>query len=338
MKVGLSATPIYNYGGEIYNVMTAISPGSLGTRHEFLREWCDSTMSDRPKISDPKAFGSYMREHGLMIRRTRSQVGRELESLTKIPHAIDANTDALSDIEDSAAELAQIILAQGEAKKGMKMMASEQLSNVLRQATGIAKAPYVADFVRMLVESDEPVMLFGWHHEVYEIWKSKLADLNPVMYTGKQSANQKEEAKQAFMSGESKVLMMSLRAGAGLDGLQHCCRTVVFGELDWSPGVHDQNAGRIHRDGQKDPVMAYFLISEFGADPIMADVLGVKRSQMQGIRDPEADLIQRSGSGDHNAKKLAEHFLKQRGIEVEEPTATVLQFTPNHEPEETTEI
>jgi SNF2 family DNA or RNA helicase len=328
-RIGLSATPIYNYGGEFFNVMSSIAPDSLGTRSEFLREWCTGVYGDKPSIRDPKAFGAYLRETGLMIRRTRSEVGRELEALTKIPQAVDANTEELSKIEDSAAELAQIILAQGEAKKGMKMMASEQLSNVLRQATGLAKAPYVADFVRMLVESGESVLLYGWHHEVYGIWNAKLKDLEPAMYTGQQSANQKMEAKRKFVEGESKILMMSLRAGAGLDGLQECCRTVVFGELDWSPGVHDQCMGRVHRDGQTDPVMAYFLLSEYGSDPIIADVLGVKRSQRQGITDPNASLIERSNASAHSSKKLAEAFMKQRGLEVKEPeAATVLQFAP----------
>lgn len=339
LRVGLSATPIYNYGGEIFSVMSALAPGALGTKYEFMREWCISTTSDKPKIRDPKAFGSYMREAGLMIRRTRSEVGRELEPLTKVPHTIDADTEALSSIEDSAAELAQIILAQGEAKKGAKMMASEQLSNVLRQATGIAKAPYVADFTRLLVESGESVLLYGWHHEVYGIWQAKLKDLNPVMYTGKQNAAKKLEAKTAFMEGRSKILIMSLRAGAGLDGLQKVCRTVVFGELDWSPGVHDQCCGRSHRDGQTDPVMAYFLISEYGSDPVVADVLGMKRAQMQGIRDPQAVLFQPSHSGEHNAKKLAESFMKQRGLEVKEPNlATVIQLTSNNEHTNETQI
>lgn len=326
-RVGLSATPIMNYGGEFFNVMNSIAPDSLGTRGEFLREWCNGVYGEKPALRDPKAFGSYLRESGLMIRRTRSEVGRELEPLTKIPHAIDANTEELSKIEDSAAELAQIILAQGEAKKGMKMMAAEQLSNVLRQATGLAKAPYVADFVRMLVESGESVLLYGWHHEVYGIWQAKLKDLNPAMYTGRQSTTQKIESKRRFVEGESKILMMSLRAGAGLDGLQHCCRTVVFGELDWSPGTHSQCSGRVHRDGQTDPVMAYYLLSEYGSDPIVADVLGMKKSQSEGVINPEASLIERSNSGGQNSKKLAEAFMKQRGLEVKEPTAaTVLPF------------
>lgn len=337
LKIGLSATPIYNYGGEIFNVVSALSPGSLGSHDEFMREWCYNQYGDRPRIKEPKAFGAYLREHGLMLRRTRKEVGRELESLNKVPHAISADASALDRIEDSAAELAKIILAQTRQEKGLKMRASEELSNVLRQATGIAKAPYVADFVRILVESGEPVVLYGWHREVYKIWEAKLRDLNPVFYTGTESANQKARSRDAFLLGShdsngnprggSDILIMSLRSGAGLDGLQARCRTVVFGELDWSPGVHDQCAGRVHRDGQEHPVMAYFLIAEAGSDPIVADVLGVKRAQMQGIRDPNADLIERTQAGDGNARKLAEAFLKQRGIRASEPeVAKVIPF------------
>jgi len=343
LKVGLSATPIYNYGGEIFSVMNALAPGCLGEQYEFRREWCDSDYGDKPRIRDPKAFGSFLRENGLMLRRTRKEVGRELEDLMKIPHAIDADISALDKISDSAAELAKIILSQNETRRGLKMQAAEQLSNVVRQATGVAKAPYVADFVRMLVESGESVVLYGWHREVYGIWKAKLADLNPLFYTGTESAVQKAVAVEQFCKtypdGEhpNRLLIMSLRSGAGVDGLQHHCRTVVFGELDWSPGVHDQCCGRVHRDGQTDPVAAYFLLSDYGSDPTMSDVLGMKRQQMQGIRDPNAELIARSQQDPGNAKRLAEGFLKQRGIEFSEPEpdlAKVISLFPEMSPDE----
>ena len=57
-----------------------------------------------------------------------------------------------------------------------------------------------------------------------------------------------------FISGKTKVFVMSLRTGAGLDGLQEKCSTIVHEELDWSPGVHEQCRGRYFRDGrQRDP-------------------------------------------------------------------------------------
>ena len=312
-RMGLSATPIYNYGAEMYNVIECISPESLGSKYEFHREWCTSWGDGKGIINDPKAFGSYLRETGIMLRRSRKDVGRELPELTKVPHHVDSNPHALEQVEDSCAELAKIILAQGESYRGQKMESAGQLDNILRQATGIAKAPYVANFVKLLAENNERIVLYGWHREVYSIWLSLLKEFKPVLYTGSESPAEKGKSKQAFVNGESRVLIISLRSGAGLDGLQQVCRTCVFGELDWSPGVHEQCIGRIQRDGQAEPVVAYFLISGSGSDPIVAEVLGLKKSQIEGIRNDQLGMVEKlQSTGDH-IKRLAEMYLQKKG-------------------------
>lgn len=320
LRVGLSATPVYNYGGEVHAICDVIAPGELGDWDEFAREWTDGGERRKASVKDPRALGTYLREHGIMLRRTRADVGRELPQLTIVPHTIDADLDEINKMTGSVVELAKTIVKQGGAGFD-KMRAAEEFSWRLRQATGIAKAPFVADFVRMLVESGEQVVLYGWHLEVYKIWAEKLADLAPVFFTGEQSPNQKENAKQAFMRGDSKVLVMSLRAGAGVDGLQGVCKTVVKGELDWSPGVHEQAIGRVYRDGQKEQVFVYYPIADCGSDPVVADVLGVKRGQSDGIRDPHGALIEKSQTDPDRMKKLAAAFLKQRGIKTERSSA-----------------
>ena len=68
--LGLSATPVYNYGDEIYNVLESLSPGCLGEWQEFSREWLGW---DGRKVKDPKALGSFLREKYLMVRRTRAE-------------------------------------------------------------------------------------------------------------------------------------------------------------------------------------------------------------------------------------------------------------------------
>ncbi len=310
-KLGLSATPIYNYGGEIWNVLDVLRPGALGEHEEFLREWCAPGM-DPPRIVDPRAFGTWAREQGIVLRRTRASVGRELPALTKVPHHVDSDAHVLDRIGSSAAELARVILQQNEEHRGQRMQASEALATMLRQATGIAKAAFVADFVRLLVESGERVVLFGWHREVYGVWMDRLADLKPALFTGSESGSQKEAARARFVDRETDILIMSLRAGAGLDGLQHVCRTIVFGELDWSPGVHEQCIGRVYRDGQKEPVVAYFLVADHGADPVIADALHLKRLQVDGVRDPFAEIVEAQDSGEGRVRKLAEDYLRQR--------------------------
>lgn len=315
-RLGLSATPIYNYGSEFFHVVNVLAPDALGQYDEFLREWCTSAPGDKARLSDAKEFGSYLRREGIMLRRTRADVGRELPALTKVVHDIEADQSALDKLKGDAVALAKVVLRHNEQFRGEKMQAAGEFDALMRQATGIAKAPYVVEFVKILLDSGEPVVLFGWHRAVYDIWMEGLAEFSPVLYTGSESAQQKADAIEAFTSGRSRVLIMSLRSGAGVDGLQGHCNTVVFGELDWSPGVHEQCMGRVHRDGQGEACIAYFLVAEDGADPIMIDVLGVKREQIEGVRNPDAGLVERADTGENNIRRLAREFLARRGVEA----------------------
>lgn len=321
-RIGLSATPIYNYGTEFFHVVDVLIPGALGTYDEFLREWC----GEEGRLKDGEQFGKYLRREGIMLRRTRADVDRELPALTKIAHEIDADVEVLDKLQGDAIALARTILSHNEAYRGEKMRAAGEFDMLMRQATGVAKAPYVAEFVRIIAESGQRVVLFGWHRDVYGIWNEKLADLNPVMYTGTESPAEKERAKQAFISGESKVLIMSLRSGAGVDGLQHVASTVVFGELDWSPGVHEQCIGRVHRDGQDKPVMSYYLLSDQGSDPIVSEVLGVKREQIEGVRNPGVGMAERIDNGENSIRRLAAEFLSARGVAAPAPANQVVQL------------
>lgn len=306
-RIGLSATPIYNYGGEFFNVASILKRDIMGTRAEFYREWVVGT-ADKPRISDPQAFGSYVRENWILLRRTRKDVGRELPDLVRVPHTISHDARELHRIKSSATELARLILSHTSPKKD-RWLAGGRFDMIMRQATGIAKAPYVADFVRMLVDAGEQVVLCGWHREVYTVWQSRLQDIELAWFTGSETPAGKQRAKEAFEAGDARVMFMSLRAGQGLDGLQKCCRTIVFGELDWSPGIHEQCIGRIHRDGQPEPVTAYFLIAEDGADPFIADVLGVKREQVEGLRNPDRPLIQKLDKGGARVREMAQAYL-----------------------------
>ncbi|MCQ4271028.1 DEAD/DEAH box helicase [Pseudomonas kuykendallii] len=316
LRMGLTATPIYNYGSEFYHVVNPLIPDCLGGYDEFLREWCIGSPGEKPKLRDAEQFGTYLRREGIMLRRTRAEVGRELPALSKIPHEIESDSRVLENITGDAVALAKTILKANEAFSGEKMRAAGEFDRLVRQATGVAKAPYVAEFVRLLVESGQQVLLFGWHREVYGIWLEKLAAFNPVMYTGSESPKEKQAAKEAFIAGDSRVMLISLRAGAGIDGLQYGCSTVVFGELDWSPGVHEQCIGRVHRDGQAEPVQAFFLISDEGSDPIVSDVLGVKREQIEGVRNPGDNLVERRDIGENQLRQLAQRFLKEQGVAI----------------------
>lgn len=174
------------------------------------------------------------------------------------------------------------------------------------------------------VERIEPGRFFGFEvdgdhlflledftvvHNCYRIWNECLADLNPVMFTGSESAVQKRRAKAAIVSGDSKLMIMSLRSGAGVDGLQHHIAHAVIGELDWSPQVHRQFVGRLWRDGQTRPVTAHYLHVDGGSDPVILPTLGLKASQSHGILNPYGGQAEATPIDDTRIRQLAKRVL-----------------------------
>lgn len=335
LRIGLSATPIYNYGGEIFSVVDALAPGALGTWEEFRGEWCGGGGFGDPRkvqVADPAALGTYLREAGLMIRRTRKDVGRELPALTVVRHVVEVNADRIKEAVAEVAELAERVLAR-TGTNFERMQWSGEIDYRMRQATGIAKAPAVVDFVRLLIESGERVVLYGWHHDVYALYREGLLKHGHTfaMYTGDEDEVEKVASVKAFTDGEAQVLIISLRAGAGLDGLQHVSRAVVFGELDWSPKVHEQDIGRVHRDGQLEQCLAYYCVAEEGSDPVIADVLGVKEAQSNGIINPDdVGTPMLVGASEPHIRKLAEDVLRRMGkpIPKRPPEAEQLERAP----------
>ena len=304
-RLGLSATPIYNYGAEIFNIMSFIDATVLGSRSDFEREWLDES----GRLKDPQALGTFLREQHVFLRRLKSDVGLELPKVSRIVEHVDYDAKAVASIEELAKKLAIRATTGSFVERGA---AVRELDMMVRQATGVSKAKAVAQFVRLMVEAGEPVLLAGWHRDVYRIWLEELQDLQPAMYTGSESPAQKEREKQRFLSGETDVMIISLRSGAGLDDLQHRCSVLVVGELDWSPGVHQQLIWRIDREGQKNPVTAFFLVSEEGSDPPIMDVLGIKASEAHHVVDPSLG-VQQTDNDTSNLKRLVQHYLEKVG-------------------------
>lgn len=303
-RLGLTATPIYNYGIEIWNVMQFIRPEVLGSKDDFLREWTSGG-----HVTDPKALGTYLREEHAFLRRTKADVGQMMPPINRIIESIDYDAATVRSAEELAHKLAIKATTGAPMERGQ---AARDLDLKLRQQTGIAKARQVADFARIIVEGGTPIVLVGWHREVYAIWNKALEDLKPAMFTGSETQKQKDDGKERFLNGETDILIMSLRSGAGLDGLQFRCSTMIFGELDWSPGIHHQCLGRLDREHQKEPVTGFFLTVPKGSDPPMMEVLGLKAAEASAIIDPTLG-VQATHTDVGHLQTLVQRYLSRSG-------------------------
>lgn len=311
-RMGLTATPIYNYGDEMFRVLQFINPALLGTEDEFYREWCKAGRI----VKDPDALGSYLRESGWYIRRDEDDpsVDRAMPPPNVIKVRVDWDSGAVADEAELMRKLAQSVMSGPFNEAGQ---AARELDLKMRQMTGIAKARGVAAYVRLLLRGgSRRVILAGWHRDVYAIWLKELAQYEPVLYTGSENPRAKAFSVEQFTQGHSRVFILSLRSGAGLDGLQQFCNDVVIGEFDWSPQVHHQIIGRARRPGQTEQVNAHYLFTDEGSDPVLIETLGIKSDQSRGINDPgmAPKLIHNDES---RLKRLARYVLEGKPLEAE---------------------
>lgn len=307
LKIGLTATPVYNYGDEMHTVMSYINPDVLGTRDEFIREWCKPDGGGHWLVKDPDALGSFLDSTGFRLRRREDDavVDRSMPPPNILDFELDYDRIALAKEEEILKALADTVLTGKFNEAGQ---AARELDVKMRHLTGVAKAKPVAAYVDMLLKDRQRVVLAGWHRDVYDIWRYALDKHRPLLYSGSESAAGKARNVARFVNGDSRVLMISLRSGAGLDGLQHVCQDVVFGELDWSPQVHYQLIGRVRRPGQKGQTFGHYLHVNGGSDPVLMQMLGVKSDQSRGILDPgEAPKARFSDAS--RIKELARHVL-----------------------------
>lgn len=284
--IGLSGTPIYNQGGEIWNVVNILDFHFLGDWESFSREWCYSY--NRAMVAKPELLGEHLRREGLMLRRLKSDVLGELAPKRRLVQEIDWDDQVYRELMKPVADQLKILRATDDPSK--RAIIEDAICQQQRQATGVAKAPFVAAFVRALLDGGEKVLLMAHHHAVMDIFRKELKTYHPGFITGRETDAQKDAASAAFMSGKTDLLCISLRSASGLNLQRATC--VVFGELDWSPAVHSQAEDRAHRIGQKDSLLCYYLVSPRGSDRDMQDALGLKVSQfvsLMGDAQPDGD-------------------------------------------------
>ena len=305
--IGLSGTPIYNKGGEIWNVINILDYHFLGDWESFSREWCYGY--GNAVVVKPDLLGAYLKREGLMLRRTKQEVLKELPPKRRLVQELDWNDKVYARLMEPILPELLRWRSDDTLTASARAMLEEQISQRARQATGVAKAPYVCQFVRALLEGGEKVLLFAHHHEVMDIYKKELHAFAPGFITGRETSAMKDRAVERFMTGKTDLVCISLRAASGLNLQRATC--VVFGELDWSPAVHSQAEDRAHRIGQEDSLLCYYLVSPQGSDAAMQEALGLKVSQFVGLMGDTPVSAREAADAASQARRHVERLVQE---------------------------
>jgi SNF2 family DNA or RNA helicase len=290
-RIGLSGTPIFNRGSEIWPIVDILRPGLLGSFKEFCEYFCYVNDKGKAIVLENKraSLRNELQKH-VMLRRKKSDVLKELKDKVRYKEVIDADTDYYF------GELGKIWTKLEEEQKNAetafdKSASYQRAIQSERQIAGVAKLPHVINFVKNIMEIEESVVVFCHHKVIHKLLHDSLEEFSPVSIIGGQSDKFRQDQIDKFQRGESKLMIAGLRAGnVGINLTR--AKYVIFAELDWSPAIHRQAEDRLHRIGQKNTVFAYYLIGNGTLDDHVANILVDKSYEIDSIMDETADTYE----------------------------------------------
>src|SRR6266498_230048 len=256
----LTATPLQNDLRELYNLITLLRPGQLGTWQEFRA--AHLVAGDHRTPRDPDALR--VLTHEVMIRTRRSSVVDDLDLPPRRPRNPEVRlTRAEADLYERTTEFLRRLYREGfiqpaeqeetedgvrrrrPTKKGILQLAvihlrqrlcssSRALAESLEHlAQGERVSPAYRDIAKQLAQREERV---------------RALDRAPIVYWGAHATPERDKRIRAFQQDERSVLIAT-RAGSEGRNLQFC-NVLVNYDLPWNPMVVEQRIGRLHRIGQ----------------------------------------------------------------------------------------
>ena len=284
--VFLSGTPISNRTKNLWNQLSTLNLTRWGRYRDFAFEFCDAKeMEIGPPMARRKILladgATNTRRLNIMLRSTlmyrveREEVLLDLPERTiqLIPLTAKKALQVKSDEVEKNEEMKKVLQGLSE---GDNLDFTEIAT--FRSVLGEEKAPDVIQHVKDLLNGGEnKIVLFGHHKNVLQAYKEGLADYNPVMFTGNTSPKKKQQAVDDFQNDPSVQVFIGSITAAGVGITLTASHRCVCGELAWSPSVMDQAVSRLQRIGQKNAVVAEYLVLDGTLDIKMARMLITKQ-------------------------------------------------------------
>jgi SNF2 family DNA or RNA helicase len=303
----LTATPVENRLQDLYELVSLVAPGLLGTAAQF-RARHGSGSADPARQPPKNAAALRRRTREVMIRHRRSEVAlmlpqRLAETVPVTPPPAEAAlyADLTARIRQQgrdAAPATRLALRSVARLAGSSPAAAAPTltkigwRDLAARAESLASSGKVEVLCRRLgphLERGEKVLVFTGFRQTLDRLAGQVAaaGVAAATYHGSLPRAQKEAAIARFRD-EVPVLLSTESAGEGRN-LQFC-HVMINVDLPWNPMQIEQRVGRLHRVGQEHDVIITNLVAKGTIEQRVLRVLESKINLFELVVG-ELDLI-----------------------------------------------
>ena len=285
----LTATPVENRLQDLYEMVSLVAPGLLGTAAQFRAAHGTGPLTTPGK--EPRNTAALRKQTAeVMIRHRRSEVSvllpqRLAETVRVEPSGAErqwyadltARVRAEGRTTTSARRLALRSVAKlagsspAAAAPTLAKIGWDDLARRGSLLTAPAKVAVLLDRLGRFTQAGQKVLVFTAFRQTLEL----LTDQVPgaAVYHGSLPRAEKERVIATFRD-EAQVLLSTESAGEGRN-LQFC-HVMVNMDLPWNPMQIEQRLGRLHRVGQEHDVLLTNLVASGTIEEQVLRVLEAK--------------------------------------------------------------
>ncbi|MEI6413880.1 MAG: DEAD/DEAH box helicase [Pseudomonadota bacterium] len=282
-----TGTPIENHLGELWNLFRFINPGLLGSLEHFNNRFANPIEQRQDKDARHQ-LKRLIRP--FILRRLKRDVLAELPERTEITIHVELSNEERVFYEAlRRTALERIANAAGPGGGDPRFQILAEIMRLRRACcnpklvipespVGSAKLQAFTEIVEELRDNHHKALVFSQfvgHLALIREW----LDGQRIAYQyldGSTPTKKRQEAVNAFQSGQGDLFLISLKAGGA--GLNLTAADYVI-HLDpwWNPAVEDQASDRAHRIGQQRPVTIYRLVARDTIEDRIIDLHRHKR-------------------------------------------------------------
>jgi SNF2 family DNA or RNA helicase len=312
----LTATPVQNDMRELFNLITLLRPGTLGTYRSFRKQFM--VRGDKRLPKNTRELSNLL--SSVMIRTTRGKTSLvfpqrfvrtvRFELTAPERELYDSVSDFIYQTAHSADEAFfqkwHFILIVLQKEMGSSSFAALRTLEKTRSnydlgpaRAGIDRLHGLASAIRhnakldgllgVLEEHREKVIVFTQFRSTLEYLKRELEARGhrTSIFHGNLNPDEKEAAIASFR--EEVPVLISTEAGGEGRNLQFCS-TIVNYDLPWNPMKVEQRIGRVHRLGQTRDIHIYNFTTEDTVEAYVLDIL-LRKISMFELVIGEMDMI-----------------------------------------------
>lgn len=273
----LTATPIQNRIEEIFNLVSLLKPGHLGSESAFYEKY----KRDSRSLNDDEHLKELVNK--VMIRNRRADTGIEwtkrhvetipIEFTLQERELYDSITDLRSEGDWLRTSAFSVMTLQREAcssreavfytlKNMLKKSENppeefeDQIHDLIKKVEAISQNSKAEKALEIIQKINDKVIIFTEYRatQLYLQWFLKQHGISSVPFRGGFKRGKKDWMRELFQK-HAQVLIATEAGGEGIN-LQFCNHIINF-DLPWNPMRLEQRIGRIHRLGQEKDVMIY---------------------------------------------------------------------------------